>query len=167
MMDHEDHRRMVVGFLLLGLAIVTLCCQSCRPYEAAWRTTAGVRAAAEATDKAMTEVVAEKHRACTAAHGQHNPAYRACIKGHREAMEKWILYARPAINSALALTVASLQIAERVKAKALDWIGLLRPAICALGRCMRAFGHLLPPATQSTVMLTADLVSLSTCDATW
>jgi len=128
------------------LVLVVGVSTGCRgPYDAAWRTLDGVIRARDATAAALaTHAKAERER-CLKAHGPKTEAGAACIKPTREALHQWRTVARPAVNTALQVTAASLQIAERAKAdKPPDWMALLRPGACALLRAARAWGHWYP-----------------------
>ena len=49
---------------------------------------------------------------------------------------------RPGVNSAVQITATALTIAEKAKADPkLDWIALLKPAVCSLMRVAKAWGH--------------------------
>ena len=139
--------RAVAFALALGLAALGAGLAGCSsPFAAAWRTTEAVRQAGSATDRAFGEAAQRKHAECVAAHGPQTEGYARCIDKHRRALKAWRTVARPAVNSALAATVASIQLAERAKAtdhKPSDWEPYLAPAICAVARAMSEWGDLL------------------------
>lgn len=131
--------------MIIVLAILAVAAMSCRgPYHAAWAT---MRSVVEARDQTAHELATSakiKHADCLKAHGENTPEYATCIKAHREALRQWRQHVRPAVNSALHVASASVQIAERAKDKTLNWIALVRPAVCALLATARQWGHLYP-----------------------
>jgi hypothetical protein len=135
------------------LALVFLVGSGCRsPYDAAWRTMDGLLKARDVTAATLAQAARDKHHQCVKAHGPKTQAYATCIKDHRAALKQWQTVARPAVNSALHVTKASVQIAESAKAdKPPDYIALLRPAACALWRVVRAWGHYLPKKGSSVL----------------
>ena len=128
----------------LGLALGAGLAACAGPYAAAWRTTEAVRQVGNQVDYSLGVVAQTKHLECVNAHGKQTAAYAACIDKHRRALDAWRRIARPAVNSALAATVAGIQLAERVKAdKPLDWEALLRPAVCAIARVVEQWSYLM------------------------
>lgn len=172
MNEELNHRRNVVALLVGILAVLTfmllngLLSGCCNATCIAWRTTATVKDAATLTDTTIAGVAREKRASCAKVSSVGTPRYTECITPTRDALHQWVTYARPAINSALVATVAALTIAERAKQTPKDWLGLLKPAACALSRCTRAWGHLLPPSAQNTVLGVAAMVGYATCDGT-
>ena len=152
--------------LLAALVIVGLIrlLVGCQPYEAAWRTTYAVREVGTLADRTIADVHKAKRLECIAA-GKlpGTPELDVCLGDKGKALQAWRTYARPALDSALSATVAAIQIAEKAKAKNLDWIGLLRPGLCAVARCLEAWGHLLPPATLAALRVPLAAVQLATC----
>ena len=147
--------------MVLALGLLAVSATSCRPYDAAWRTTAAVQGAGNLTDRAIAVAATDARAKCK----KVPETYAACMKGSKAvmALDYWRQIARPSINAALIATVASLQIAERIKDKKLDWIGILRPAVCALARVVEQFGELLGPQKSAVLGVTA-LAKGVTCD---
>ena len=115
------------------------------PYDAAWRTLDSIQKAKALTAQQLAQAARLKHADCKKLHGVKNAAFANCIADHRKALKTWQDDARPAINSAVQITATALQIAEQVKAeKKVDWMTLLKPAVCALMRVARAWGHYFP-----------------------
>jgi len=138
-------------YLLLGWLLV-----GCQPYEAAWRTTAAVRAAGTLTDQALAAAARRKISECRVKGGD----WRACVRASREyrAITEWRRWGVPAVNSAVSATVAALQIAERVRGqRQIDWIGLLRPAGCALARVLKQWAPMLGAAKEPVAAAVAAL----------
>lgn len=155
----KDVSRIWTGLtLLLALVVVALIHSACAGAE--WRATLAVREASTMTDRTLADVCRAKWETCK---GKPAVERDACFKAHGDALDSWRKIGRPAIDSALIITVAALQIAERAKAKKPDWIALLKPAACALARGLAAWGHLLPPATLAAIKGPLDLVSGFTC----
>jgi hypothetical protein len=143
--------------LIGAVAYLVFCLCSCAGGQ--WKTVAVVRSAGVAVDTSITAVVRARHLDCTK-HGS-TVAYNTCIAPHRSALHSWTNYAKPALNSALIVTVASLQAAEAQKTKVDVW-ALLKPGLCALASGLAEWGHLLPPA----VMTAAKAVAASVvCEA--
>ena len=142
MKQRTQQARLSVLALCAALAVGLAACAG--PYAAAWRTTEAVRQVGNQVDQSLGVVAQQKHLECVAAHGRKTAAYAACIDKHRRALDAWRRIARPAVNSALAATVAGIQLAERVKSdKPMDWEALLQPAVCALARVVEQWGHLM------------------------
>jgi len=137
---------------IAGAIAILLYLGGCNPYAVAWRTMDGVIKARDLTAQQLAGVAKQKNLECVAAHGVKTPAYTACIKPTRDILEHWQKQARPAINSALQITAASVQIAERVKDSKIDWLAILRPAACALWRCVKSWGHYLPDKGQTALL---------------
>jgi hypothetical protein len=152
-----------LGTLALAFALMALSL-SCRgPYDAAWRTLDGVQRARDLTAQQLAAAAMEKHLECKKLHGVKNEKFAACIKKHRESLEYWQRVARPAANSAIQVTATALQIAERAKKDDLKWLPLLRPAVCALMRIARAWGHYYPDSGKA-VLGALQTVEGVTCD---
>jgi len=140
---HCPHAARVVA-LMLCAALGAGLAACAGPYAVAWRTTEAVRQVGNQVDYSLGVIAQKKHLECVSAHGRQTAAYAACIDKHRRALDAWRRIARPAVNSALAATVAAIQIAERVKPdKPLEWETLLRPAVCAIARVVEQWGHLM------------------------
>jgi hypothetical protein len=130
----------MMRFLILLLFVLAGCKG---PYDAAWRTTDAVLKARNLTAQQLAQAAQKKHVECKAKHGVKTAGFANCIDNHRKALKHWQDIARPAINSACQITAASLTIAERAKSK-IDWMVLLKPAMCAFLRVFRFWGHYLP-----------------------
>lgn len=140
--QHPSLARLAELALCAALAAGLAACAG--PYAAAWRTTEGVRQVGNQVDHALGTVAMKKHVECVNAHGRQTEGYAKCIDKHRRALDTWRRVARPAVNSALAATVAGIQLAERVDSdKPVDWESLLQPAVCALARVVEQWGHLM------------------------
>jgi hypothetical protein len=148
-----------VGVLLVAAAVLLLLWStSCAGAE--WRATLAVREAGTMTDRTLADVCRQKWETCKPKVAVERDA---CFKGCADALDSWRKIARPAIDSALIVTVAALQIAEKARAKKPDWVALLKPAVCALARGLAAWGHMLPPATLAAIKGPLDLVAGFTC----
>jgi hypothetical protein len=110
----------------------------------------------------MAQAATKKQDECKTAHGVRNEAFAACYKTHHEALKLWRLTIRPAIDTALVAAVAAIRIAEGAKAK-VDWLQLLKPAVCALSRAMTAWGHLLGESWKAQVMAGVKLAEGVSC----
>jgi hypothetical protein len=100
---------------------------------------------------------------CVATHGARTAAFAACYRAHREALQLWRSKIRPAINTALLAAVAAIRPAEKAKAK-VGWVQLLKPAVCALARAVRQWGHLLGEKWKGGVMAGIKLAEGVTCE---
>ncbi len=128
----------------LAALIVILALSGCTP-GIEWRTLDAVQHARTLTAQQLAAVGHTKHRACLATHGAQTDGYRVCIEPTRAMLRHWQREARPAIIAAVQITASSLQIAEKVKSeKAVKWLELLKPAICALARVVKLFKAYLP-----------------------
>lgn len=100
---------------------------------------------------------------CRKGHEPELSKYTACVKPNYEANEAWIKYARPSINSALTITVTSIQLAEATKDKQLPWMQYLQPAMCTLLEVLQQWQALLPDNVKNYIMLAVKTVSAMTC----
>ena len=101
--------------------------------------------------------------ACHKTHEVNLVPYTACVKPNYEANDAWIKYARPSINSALTITVASLQLAESTKNKKLSWMEYLLPAMCTLAEALQQWKDILPANVKSLIMTAVGAVTAATC----
>jgi len=132
-----------VTTLLVG-ALLALMAACANPHAAAWRTSDVVRQAGNQVDRAFGTLARNQHKKCVEAHGPRTSGYAVCIDKHKKALDAWRKQARPAVNSALIATVSAIQIAEKVKQdKPVNWVSLLRPAVCAITKVIEQWGHLL------------------------
>lgn len=145
MRQRLQHRHLArIAGLALFVALGAGLAACAGPHAAAWRTTEAVRQVGNQVDRTLGVAAQKKHVECLSAHGRQTAGYARCIDKHRRAVDTWRRVARPAVNSALAATVAAIQIAERVKSdKPLDWETALRPAVCAITRAIEQWGHLM------------------------
>lgn len=133
--------RYLVG-LLVAVALISFALQSgCA--GAGWRALDGTQKARDMFAQQLASVVKAKHADCEKQHGAKTPEYAACIKTHRKALDSWRYVARPIVNDSIAITAAGMQIADKAKSKA-NWIELIKPAVCAISRSVKAFGHWFP-----------------------
>ena len=151
--------------VVCALALVVALLAGCGgPHAVAWRTTAAVRSAGDLTDKAIAASVDREAEKCIKAGKTDAVALRACVQASKPwaALVEWRATVRPAINSALVLTVASLQIAEQAKAKDLDWGAILAPAACAIARALEQWGDLLG-GSKAAILAAVGAVKGATC----
>lgn len=132
----------MIRILLILALLLAVGCKG--PYDVAWRTLDSVQKARDLTAQQLAAAARAKHQECLTNHKAKTREFAACISKHREALDHWRQIARPATNSAIQVTATALQIAEKSKADKLDWIVLLKPAVCALMRVARAWGHYYP-----------------------
>ena len=156
-MPDEYRRRLntfIIGMCALCLAeVILICTAGCNPYAVAWRTMDGVLKARDLTAQQLAGIGKAKNLECVSQHGVKTPEYAACVKTTRAILEHWQKEARPAINSALQITAASVQIAERVKDSKIDWLAILRPAACALFNVVKSWGHYLPDKGKAALLV--------------
>lgn len=153
-----------VGMGVLVLLALALTGCKAGPYAVAWRTLDGVQRARNLTAQQLAASAAAKHRACVKAHTTKTPAFAACIDKHRMALDYWRQIARPSINAAVQVTATAVQIAERARDDpGIAWTALVKPAVCALSRSLRMFGHLLSDGA-SAVLRLLPVVEGVTCD---
>lgn len=142
-------RHMVEGALALALGfMIAILSISCSPYAAAWRTMDATMTARDATASSLAAWAKAEQVTC-----QAKPVadQRACLDRPAEVLAEWRTKARPAINSALQLTAGAVRLAEMGKDKTTDWMAMLKPAVCALSRAARAWGHYYPDAGKAVL----------------
>lgn len=132
--------------VLLTAGVLVVTASACHgPYDAAWRTMDGVIRARDMTAQGLASYARDQHRACLDKHGAKTQEYATCIKPAHKALRHWRQDARPSVDSALQVAAAAVQIAERADMdEPPDYIALLRPAVCALLRVSRLWGHYYP-----------------------
>lgn len=150
------------GAVAAILAIALFC--GCSPkYTEAWRALDSMQNARDLTAQQIAAVAKTKHEDCTRQHGVQTPEYNACIADMQKMLSAWQKVARPAINTSVQGTATALQIATAAKKKDLNWMGILRPAGCAIVRILRAWGHLLPDGAKDILSI-GILVEMVTCE---
>ena len=101
-------------------ALLTLCLASGCPnaYRAGWVSTAALVDARDATDKGIATAFKAKVNDCVSKHSKDVPAVRQCVEASTEykAARRWQSDVLPAINTAVKVAIATLEIAERVQA---------------------------------------------------
>jgi hypothetical protein len=135
----------IMAAILLGIFW-----QGCEPYKAAWASLRSVQVAAQGVDVGIATAHKVKRGKCNEAFKPGTPAAIKCLvesKQH-EALKQWQVYAKPAVKSAIVLTAASLEIAQKSGDKGYKWRDSLLPAVCALSRTISEFGHLFPPSAK-------------------
>lgn len=163
MTEPTQRRIWTAGLTLLamvGACLILAFSTGCK--GAGWRALDATQNARDMTAKQLASVVSAKHASCKAAHGVKNAEFAACIQKHRKALEDWRRIARPVINDSIAITAAGLQIADRVGKKA-NWVELVKPAVCAISRSIKAFGHWFPDKAAG-VLSALGLVEGVTCE---
>jgi len=162
----KGRRTVITGMFLgvpLGLIMLAPGGGCASPYAVAWKTTAGVQAAGTHTDRALAAEAVKRQDKCKAEHGVKTAEFAGCYRAHRHALKTWRETVRPAVNTALLATVGALKVAEAAKRK-LDWLALLKPAVCALARAVTEWGHLLGEKWKSDVMAGVKLAEGVSCD---
>ena len=143
----KERKIWTAGFIMLsGIAaclILAAFGTGCKgPYDGAWRTLDSVQKAKHLTAQQLAQFADAKHKGCVATHGAKSAGYADCIKATREMLRTWQNVVRPAVNSAVNITATAVQIAERAKQDPkLNWLALLKPAICSLLRGAKSWGH--------------------------
>jgi hypothetical protein len=148
---------------LATLVILLMLLPGCKPFEAEWRTTSAIKAAAELTDKAIAEAAVKEHNRCIKAHKAGTPEYKVCIESSKpyKALIGWRKFGKPTINAALIAAVAAIQIAERAKGSKLDIAAVLRPAACALAKMVEQYGDLFQDKAPVVIMAIAMVKGVS------
>lgn len=135
------------GLTLIAMVAACLIIASfgtgCRgPYDAAWRSLDSIQKAKSLTAQQLAQVAKANHEKCLKANGPKTEDYAHCVKDTRAMLSTWQKTVRPAVNSAVNITATAITIAERAKQDPkLKWITLLKPAVCALMRVAKDWGH--------------------------
>lgn len=146
----------VPGVAIFLLAVALMLSAGCKagPYAVAWRTLDGIQRARDLTAQQLAQSAQAKHRNCLKAHTAKTRAFAACVEKHRMALDYWRQIARPSINAAVQVTATAVQIAERARDDpGIAWTALVKPALCALSRSLRMFGHLLSDGAAAVLRL--------------
>lgn len=112
-------RDAIAGIFVAFAALVLIgLCHGCgSPYLTALKAGATFRSTAVATEKGLADSCHAKHLACIAAHGAATPAFNVCTDPCVKGLTAWARYTRPAVNTALSLFVAGVQLAKAIKDK--------------------------------------------------
>lgn len=121
-----------------------------------------IKACVAAQKPETPELVACKAN-CRKGHAVELAQYEACLQPNYSANEHWIQYARPAINSALTITVSSIQLAENTKDKKLPWLEYLKPALCILVDVFNQWKAVLPDSVKHYSTLVTGALSGTVC----
>jgi hypothetical protein len=70
--------------------------------------------------------------------------YKGCISKYKSAVEHWMNFIKPAVNSALAATWGALETARAAKSKNVNWVALLKPGLRALVEALEQWRGLMP-----------------------
>jgi hypothetical protein len=121
----------------------------CNPYKAAWGTTAAVASARNATDDGIAKAFDARVEQCVKdSGGDCKEKCQQCVKGSREyaAILAWRTFVRPSVNAAIQTTVTAISIAEKVDSQTnkLDWIALLKDAVCGVSKVILEFSEVFP-----------------------
>lgn len=119
--------------------------------------------ACSVTCKLGTKECSDCKLACRKGREAELAQYTLCVKPNYDANEAWIKYGRTTINSALTITVTSIQLAEATKDKKLPWLEYLQPGICALLAVLQQWKDVLPDNVKSYILLASKAVSSFTC----
>ena len=114
-----------------ALVILALLVGSCSGnMSAGYRAVYLVRSAGDETSRVLGAYGDEQAKKCK---GSSSTAaeFDECIKPTKKILSKWITIVKPAINTALLATFASLETA-REKKESCEWIRLIKPGLCAL-----------------------------------
>lgn len=145
----------VVADVAALLAVAYLCSQivSCSKLGVGYRSVLVVRNAGDATSKALAAVAEAGRVKCKAAHKVKTAEYASCIKPYLDALEKWRLYVKPAINTALAATFGVLEAAKQRGQKKAPWLKAMKPGACKLSGALEQWKALSPEDFKSLIAL--------------
>jgi hypothetical protein len=99
-----------------------------------YRSLVVAKQAGDESGKTIARVCKAKRLECFAKHENDVPALRVCLTPCKNALERWVKYARPSLNAALAATFAGLEVAYHAKKSKADWMSWLKPGVCGLLR---------------------------------
>jgi hypothetical protein len=100
---------------------------------------------------------------CRTTYGAATKPYADCLGKYPEALDTWIKIVRPAVNSALTMTVAAIQLAEQTKDKKLPWLEYLKPALCAVCQAVTQWDKLLPETVKKYSTAICKFITAATC----
>lgn len=100
---------------------------------------------------------------CKTKYGAATKPYADCLGKYPEAADAWIKIVRPAVNSALTMTVAAIQLAEQSKDKNVPWLEYLKPALCAMCQAIAEWDKLLPSTVKTYSTATCKFITAATC----
>jgi hypothetical protein len=181
------------NFLLLSVFLLLSACNpyhiawstAATTRELAFQTEAGLSKLAKETSKECLvkfDAVVKPYRDCRAAcpkaeaperpaclevcrvkYGAATKPYTDCLGKYPEALNTWIKVVRPAINSALTMTVAAIQLAEQNKEKNVPWLEYLKPALCAVCVAITQWDQLMPASVKTYSSKICKFVTAATC----
>ena len=101
---------------------------------------------------ALATACKEKHEECKRIHGTNNEQFKTCVADCKKALELWVKKVKPAVQAALVLTIANLEIAKKAKDKKYSgWMELIKPAVCGLAAALVELKDFLPAKWQDLV----------------
>lgn len=102
----------------------------------------------DAISTGLAEVCKAKHETCL----KDKAKYKTCIADCKKDLELWVKKFKPAVQAALLLTVAGLEVAHKAKDKKYTgWLTLIKPAICGLAQALLEFKDRIPTKHASLV----------------
>lgn len=110
---------------------------------AGYKSITAVRMAGDKTDKTLAEICKAKRLDCIEKHQPDTVKLRACMDDCNDALNRWVNYAKPSINSALELAYAGILTAHKAK-QGVEWTKLIKPSACGLLRVLKLWRHLMP-----------------------
>jgi hypothetical protein len=140
----------------IGLLIVLYLCSqimACSKLGVGYRSVLLVRNAGDATSKALAVVAEAGRTKCKAKHKIKTAGYATCIKPYLNALEKWRLYVKTSVNTALAAAFGVLEVARARKKKKAPWLEALKPGACALVLALKQWRELMPKDAKSLLTL--------------
>jgi hypothetical protein len=147
----------IVSLAGIMLAIYLAGCSGLAP---GYRALLVVKEAGDQTGKTMAAVCKAKRLECEKKHAADKPALKACVKPCRDALERWVKYARPAINSAQLATWAALETAYQAEKHEADWLKLLKPGACALIKLLEQWKAIAPAKFAAVIATISGLKGL-------
>ena len=155
-MEHAKDR---VNWALMALGVLLVLASalfgaSCATWKTrAWRTVYAVRQAGEAADIALARSCEEKNIKC-----KQSTDYHACIKPCAKALEGWIRFGRPSIDTSVILAVQALTLADKGIANKTDVFGAVQAAGCALLHAIEQWASIVPDKLLTNTRRLARLV---------
>jgi len=93
-----------------------------------YRTTLLVGNTRDSISKALAGFCKQRHEKCI----QDKAEYKKCIAECKEALRFWTEKILPIINASIKITSGVLESATEKKQKKINWIKVLKPAICGV-----------------------------------
>lgn len=151
--DRQTLKRMCLTAFITLLAIagclaILATHSGCEPFTQAARATLTARKAGDQIDKAIADVARAKTKECLGKCPSKSKCFGECVANTRAHLERWRIYARPALSAAIAASYRAIQLAKLAKQKPKDIWPIVIRSICLAISVAKQLQHLFPDSVK-------------------